>query len=158
LYEDNTSEISTKLYKDILTTNDIFFEHIKTIYPIQTQIFKENMKSRLITGTMEMSKTFRLRLFDYNAVKKIIDMLSYKDESTEILYCSSPKYRIVTTGKTEDECKLNIQKCIEYLKIEKNKYNCYLETLENEEESSEFSYKINKPIDVTLKPLNISGF
>ena len=121
-------------------------------------MFKENMKSRLVIGTMEMSKMFRLRLFDYNAVKKIVDMLSYKDESTEILYCSSPKYRIVTTGNTEDDCKLNIQKCIEYLKVEKNKYNCYLETLEDAEEPSEFSYKINKPADVTLKPLNISGF
>ena len=155
-YEDeNHLDISKKLYNDLLEKPTEFVKYIKDVYPEESKLFIDNMVGRITYGNMEMSKIFKLRMFDSDSVKKLIDMLSYNDEITQILYLGSPKYVITTIGLTYESCKENIKKCIEYLKTEKNKYNCFLETFDNDIDDSEFSYKIVKPQEIILKSLNI---
>jgi translation initiation factor 2 alpha subunit (eIF-2alpha) len=158
MFEDEDPlEIASGLYTKYLNNPSDLVEFLIESYPEQSTKFIENIKSRITYGNMTMSKLFKLRMFDTDSVKKLIDLLSYTDPllKTEIIYNGSPKYLIKTIGSTKEICMKNIQTCIECLEKDKLKYNCQLETYLDADETTEFGFKVLHPREITLKPLKM---
>lgn len=163
-FEDNNQlDISSELYTKFLSNPDHFVEFIIELYPDETDKFIKNIKSRITYGNMEMTKMFKLKMYDTDSIKKLINILSCcenisgekKIHNTEIIYGGSPRYLIKTYGLTKEICLQNIKLCIKYLENEKIKYNCHLEIYPDADELSEFGCKIIRPQEVTIKPLNM---
>lgn len=137
-----------QMYNDFLKRPELFIEHLKDIYPVESSEFIKSVKSRLSYTEMYVTQNFKLTIYEDDAITKLRDILNYVDGKTEISYVASPTYLISTSGENEEECDKNIKKCIDQITSKIGSYKSSFNILDKH---------ILKSQDITIKPLNM-GF
>lgn len=126
---------------------EVLMEHLIELYPDQSNEFIKDMKSRTTYTEMTIAQEFTLIVCDDDAITKLREILEYKDEKTEIVYVSSPRYQIVTCGDNDEMCNNQIQKCLDHLKKKIEGIKCSFKITDKH---------IVKAQDVSIKPINRS--
>lgn len=135
------------LYSSILKNITKFTHWISEIYPKETQIFVDNVVSRITMTNMTVHQNFDLMICDEDAVSKLKQVLIYEeDTNTHVKYISSPKYQISVTGDNEKECEYKINKCLDFMKAKMNTYNAIFKIQDK---------VIAKNQEIILKPLHM---
>lgn len=141
LFNGNTLESADNTYLQILKNPGILLMYAKEYFD-QINSFVENLSSRITVSNIVINQIFELIIYDTNALEKLKQILSYP----HIKYIASPKYQIVITGNTMDDCDVQINKFSEYILPETSKYKCIFKMLDKQ---------IVKDQEYFCKPLNI---
>jgi translation initiation factor 2 subunit 1 len=108
---DNSKEI----YTSILDNPAAYIEDIITAHPNVAQRALDNIESRITRTYMTVHQEFNLNAICTNAINVLKEILTYPNDEVKLEYVNAPKYRIIVEGKTEDECDLKLERCIDHL-------------------------------------------
>jgi len=130
---DQNLEDGYKLYSDILKNPMNFTKHISEKYPTESNQFTENVKMRIKKTNIVIQQVFILMVLEEDAVVKLKEFLVY--ENAKIKYLSSPKYQIIITGETNEECD--------------DKINAFVEHMKNKLNGIKHVFKLDEKVEIT---------
>jgi dissimilatory sulfite reductase (desulfoviridin) alpha/beta subunit len=114
------------------------------------------MKSRTIYTKMTVEQQFELVIYDVDAITKLQNILQYEHDDTSVECVSSPKYKIITSCYTMDECNQNITTCFELLKSRVMEYKATITLSPRKNtEGKVDDIGIIKQQDISIKRLNM---
>lgn len=136
-------------YKAVLEDTSLFVHEFKDpSYQEDVSKFIDNLKSRITSTHMTMKQDFSLVVYDVNGVQKLKQILTNNIDSNkecEINHIAAPKYEILVSFDTEQECKNKIESILNKIKDNIDSTFCKFQILGTPE--------IVKQKICTLKPL-----
>lgn len=145
------------LYYDFLKMPEKFVEHLVQIYPDQSMLFVENMKSRITFTKMTVEQPFELLIYDTDAINKLRDILTYNKDNINVECVSSPIYKIISTNYSLEECNKDITECFKSLEQKTKKYKATINLKSRKNSNGKDDPDgIIKKQDIYLRKLNIN--
>jgi len=154
---DDHINMAEEIFYKILNNPEIFVDNLKDEEE-KCKLFLDNLSSRIKASDSSLSRDFELIVFDINSVDKLKSILSLEDfdkseleknVTIEIKYVSSPHYQIVVSGLEIKEINEAIDKTIQFLTENSNKYKSRIKFDEGN--------KILKKREFYLKPLYMNS-
>ncbi|ATZ80727.1 eukaryotic translation initiation factor eIF-2 alpha [Bodo saltans virus] len=115
LQKDNIDN-SRELFLSIMDEPGIILDEIKNEHPNEVTNYLIDLEPRIIKTSMFINQEFKLALTCSNAVDALKEILRINNPDFKIEYINAPKYRIIAEGKTQQECYEKIEKCLEEIK------------------------------------------
>lgn len=156
-------------YDEMIRHPEIFCDLVKENFPIESEVFLENMKSRITHTSMTVEKYFDLIIYENDGINKLKAVLNINntDANVSIECVSSPTYKITVVGYSLDECNKKVKDCLNEIKLKTSSIISSLtekkhpKEIEREKNNSEIKYsndsiEIIKQQEFHIRPVNIN--
>ena len=122
----------TKSYEDfynaVLEEPTLLTHNFPQNYQTKSDLFITSMKSRTVSTNMSLKQDFDMVVYDMDAINKINYILTHdideNNSSCEINYITAPKYEIVVSLSSEQECRNKITTIVKKIKENIGKIYC----------------------------------
>ena len=137
-------------YYDFLKHPETFCEFLNESHLEESNVFVENMKSRITYTTMTVEQLFDFKMFDTDAINKIKQVLEYTNPTTRVECVSSPKYKITVSGYSMEECDQKIKECFDELNAKSKQFRSAMSLKPKSEDNG-----IIKKQELHIKPVKM---